>query len=658
MKKIILLLVIFCSILSNPNFSFAEYVVPGGPTDPNSNYTPRMDTLSGTANSYTQQNWSGQTPSGTPSQNSSGYVTPYSGTVMDPSSFGNTSWQTQGQWDATTNAPRATVVTGDAPRATVVTGADAASYNQGMNSLGSQNQQGASPSQAQASGGACVGQIVGGALGQLVGGGMAAMFATPGALVTVPGNDVQQAGSNYKETILDSVAYCIANMLLESMTASIVSWINNGFKNPDGTSGPGFITNPEEFFKQMADREVGSFFQGLGPIGNLVCKPFDLQIRLALLNDYNQMGNMNQCTLTSIKDNLDNFGNGQNGYMGDWFELTQNSNNNAIGSYFNQRQKLSEAIVYDAEQNRLEVDIGKGFLSFKKCVAYSTTKVDPNTRKAECTKWETTTPGAEVQATIDRTFGAKTSRLALASSFNQIVGALVNQLIVQAMAGLRDTDSGGYGDTTPRENYDFASQLEKTTPVRLGPPPTIYTLNPSIGSATTTITIKGNHFSTSSRNTIKFGKKEILNVASVDGKTLEFKVPENMGAGVYFVSVTSDEVESEYVPFSIDPTFDTKGYTYENNSGTGIKVLIDSLTNNKGDAGDIIHIFGKGFTKDSNKVILTSQGYTSKIIKGLSSSSNGTRLEFVVPDIQKLDYILNVVNENGTSSAVMFKVKN
>jgi hypothetical protein len=646
MKKIILLLVIFCSVLSNPNFSFAQ--------------------SSAVWDAYNGNNMNPVGP-GTilPSSNTN---TPYNGSVGD-TGFNNGTWQTQGQWDATAGAPKATVVSSDvttgAPRATVVTGADAASYNQGMNSLGSQNQQGASPSQAQASGGACVGQIVGGALGELVGGGMAAMFATPAALVTVPGNDAQQAGSNFKETILDSVAYCIANMLLESMTASIVSWINNGFKNPDGTSGPGFITNPEEFFKQMADREVGSFFQGLGPIGNLVCKPFDLQIRLALLNDYNQMGNMNQCTLTSIKDNLDNFGNGGNGYMGDWFELTQNSNNNAIGSYFNQRQKLSEAIVYDAEQNRLEVDIGKGFLSFKKCVAYSTTKVDPNTRKAECTKWETTTPGAEVQATIDRTFGAKTSRLALASSFNQIVGALVNQLIIQAMAGLRDTDSGGYGDSASRKDYDFAKQLERTTPARFGPPPVINSLNPSIGSSSATVIIKGNHFSTSS-NKIKFGKKEILNVASEDGKTLVFKVPKNtnsngelvdMKAGVYFVSVTSDNVESEYAPFSIDPTFDTKGYTYENNSGTGIKVLIDSLTITEGHPGETVHIIGKGFTKDSNKVILTSQGYTSNVIKGLSSSSNGTRLEFKVPNIQKLDYILNVVNENGTSSAVMFKVK-
>ncbi len=315
--------------------------------------------------------------------------------------------------------------------------------------------------------GGCIGSFIGTWVASQTTGTLKSMF-TPANIILhpIPTNDVNQASANYRDETLNGLAFCIGNGLIDSMTASVVQWINSGFKNPDGTSGPGFLSNPGQFFAQMADREVGNFFQALGPIGNVVCKPFDLQIRLALMNDYNGGMGRNQCSLTSIQQNFERFGTGGN-YMGDWFQLTQQDNNNAIGSYFIARQKLAEGITYSMEQNKLEIDLGKGFLNFKKCKTYSQTLKDPNTGKMQCTQWETVTPGSEVQASLDRALGAKTHRIEIATNFNQIITALINQIIIQIMNGLRgdgNTGSGGSGPSkSPSSLSDILNEMNGST---------------------------------------------------------------------------------------------------------------------------------------------------------------------------------------------------
>ncbi|MEI7513671.1 MAG: hypothetical protein WCJ74_03575 [bacterium] len=309
--------------------------------------------------------------------------------------------------------------------------------------------------------GACIGSFVGSWVAGAVSGGLASIVPKDPAeiaatLFNVPTNDFQTKKANFRDETLNGLAFCIGNGLINAMSDSIVQWINRGFKNPDGTSGPGFLSNPGQFFKQIADQAVGGFFQGLGPIGNIVCKPFDLKIRLALLNQYN--GNGQQlCTLTSIKQNFARFG--QNGnYMGNWFQLTQQDQNNAMGSYFIAREKMAKALEYDVNKNKMEVDLGKGFLDLKKCKTYSTTIKDPNTGKAKCDVWEHTTPGAEVQASLDRAMGSKTHRLEIATNFNQIVSALVNQIVIQIMSGLSGgMNSGGSGSKKNNfgNNYDY-----------------------------------------------------------------------------------------------------------------------------------------------------------------------------------------------------------
>ena len=365
----------------------------------------------------------------------------------------------------------------------------------GYNTSGTGNQSGLSTTV-----GGCIGSFVGNWVAEKTAGTLKSMFASKATTLATGAMSAAQRpvptlstlelaeqknttaelqSANYRDETLNGLAFCIGNGLIDSMSNSIVQWINNGFKNPDGTSGPAFLSNPGKFFSQMADREVGNFFQSLGPIGNIVCKPFDLQIRLALMNDYNR-NNQQQCTLTSIKQNFSNFGNGGD-YMGQWFHLTQEDNNNAIGSYFIARQKLSEGITYSVQQNKLEIDLGKGFLSYKKCKTYDNTKKDLNTGKAPCVEWETVTPGSEVQASLNRVMGSKTNRIEIATNFNQVISALVNQVVISAMNGLRNTGSNNTGNTNNRTSLsEIINQLNGTSTDQTVSADTTYTLTASI----------------------------------------------------------------------------------------------------------------------------------------------------------------------------------
>ena len=238
---------------------------------------------------------------------------------------------------------------------------------------------------------------------------------------------VQNADENTNKWT--SVMVCIGNELIQQVTKSTVQWINNDFKNPDGTKGPSFISNPSQFFTGVADRSVGSFIQGLGPVGSLLCKPFDIKIRLALLNEYRGGSQQNSCSLTSIKNNFENFGKSTD-YWGEWFQLTQQDNNNYMGSYFKASEQMKKSIQYNQNANQLEITLGRGFMDMKKCPNGASTCKD--------SEMIHTTPGSEVQQQLDRTLTFEGQRINVASSIDTLLSALMNNLMKRAVTSLQD----------------------------------------------------------------------------------------------------------------------------------------------------------------------------------------------------------------------------
>jgi hypothetical protein len=173
--------------------------------------------------------------------------------------------------------------------------------------------------------------------------------------------DISTAAKDYG---LDSLAWILVNKTIERMAASTVNWINTGFKG-----SPAYVTNPEAFFQDTADKVAGQFIYN-NPNWKFLCGPISAKIRIALTKNYIQEENW-QCTLTDIGKNLEDFMNDfDNGGWENFFELTQRDQNNPIGSYLRAESELNIQIANKQRNLSADLNQGGGFLSYKKCKRY------------------------------------------------------------------------------------------------------------------------------------------------------------------------------------------------------------------------------------------------------------------------------------------------
>lgn len=212
----------------------------------------------------------------------------------------------------------------------------------------------------------------------------------------------------------DSLGYCTVNALIESIGKATVNWINSGFQG-----NPVFVDNPEKFFSDIADIQAGQF---LGEISNgFLCSPVKNVVKLNLANQYNKnispYGQRGQCTFSGISGNLQQFTSGQSFNWNDWISYTQSSNNNPFGATFNAQMELDRRIAQSVGTQSQLLNWGRGFLS----------DVDPATGKI-------TSPGSVIEGQINQRLFSGESRLQIADEFDEIVNALVNQLVKIAIS--------------------------------------------------------------------------------------------------------------------------------------------------------------------------------------------------------------------------------
>lgn len=244
----------------------------------------------------------------------------------------------------------------------------------------------------------------------------------------------------------DSIAYCVVNAMITYVANSTIAWVQGGFEG-----NPSFVNNPEAFFKDLANLEAGAFLQELayGVTGLNICEPFRVQIVLTIArshvstqqgyggtNGYSRGGfgggpggnvGYGGCTLDDIQGNLEGFLNGdfQNGGWENWFQISQVDSNNPYVTYFNLQAQLDGSIQKKKNLASLELEWGKGFLSFRKC--------EEKTPKSEQGNCPITTPGTIIQSQLEKTLNLSKDRLVLAEKFDQVIAAVVNQLIVVAL---------------------------------------------------------------------------------------------------------------------------------------------------------------------------------------------------------------------------------
>ncbi len=250
-------------------------------------------------------------------------------------------------------------------------------------------------------------------------------------------------GSQFgKEFVGDSVANFIAKMILQKLTAQTVNWINSGFKG-----NPAFVTDPSQFFLDVGDNVASHFISSTAL--NRLCSPFKAQVRLALVKNYIKDKNNYSCSLSKIKDNYEAFTQdfSQGGWDG-WFEMTQTSGGNPYSAYFAAENKLLIEIGTQKDKYKKQLDWGNGILSFERCKSgaarfetfemldnVGTTGASTGTDCLPQDK-ETVTPGTVINDQLTKALGSPWASLEAADEINEIVSALMQQLISKVVGGI------------------------------------------------------------------------------------------------------------------------------------------------------------------------------------------------------------------------------
>ena len=258
-------------------------------------------------------------------------------------------------------------------------------------------------------------------------------------------------GSLLKECILDITAKQIARSVLQSFTKSVVNWINSGFEGK-----PSFLTNPQGFLLDVADKEFGREIAKIAP---MLCSPFRLNLQFALGLQYSVSSRDEvRCRLSDVianaRGSYDSFvtGDFRSGGWRSWVSVAGAPQNNIYGAYVNTVTKLDASIVgANGEEIKL-LDFGQGFKSWRKCEEREPDEKDKNgnvLRTGKCTQeGKLQTPGSIIVGSTNNTLKSSLDELAVADEIDEIFGALVNQLLIRTLGpggllGNSDPETGG-----------------------------------------------------------------------------------------------------------------------------------------------------------------------------------------------------------------------
>ena len=290
----------------------------------------------------------------------------------------------------------------------------------------------------------------------------------------------QKSTEYFKTCVMDGIATGIAKQVIKSLTGSIVNWINSGFNG-----NPSFVQNPGQFFGAIGDRVAGNTIQNLAPF---LCSPFKLNVQLALvMNQTSSQAEEIGCTLTDVENNLKNFtGETSGGTWSNWFNVTQNPQNNPTGAMMLAQNQLSLNVETAQGKYQQQLDWGRGFLGSESCPADSNTNSSNGPAKTSSggVVYDSSnqpvygvqvdnrgcylkTPGATIQDQLDSSLNSDLRGLELAQSFDQILSAVMGQLMTKALSaggGLVSSNSNSSSGSGGGYTYQSTTNTATTIP--------------------------------------------------------------------------------------------------------------------------------------------------------------------------------------------------
>ena len=301
----------------------------------------------------------------------------------------------------------------------------------------------------------------------------------------------QKKATDKTNTFFSCLARTVARIALNQITNSVVNWINSGFgaDGGPGSGSPSFVTNPERFFTNVADNAAGEFIKGSAL--SFLCSPFQLQIRIAIAKSYAQR-NAYSCTLTGITRNIRNFMDGSFS-SGGWpamLSFTTMPTNNPYGAFLYADASITYSVQTAQGEQRRQLSLSGEFFAFKqkKDCRNTSTRPDASARVSvkeigdpeggasyEVCDIINVSPGRVIAEALGATESSTLDQLSLAKSFDEIIGALISQLLTRTLQGglLNLSGQNGYESNfysseelaAQRSAQDFLSQLQNDSSV-------------------------------------------------------------------------------------------------------------------------------------------------------------------------------------------------
>jgi hypothetical protein len=277
--------------------------------------------------------------------------------------------------------------------------------------------------------------------------------------------------------VLNPLAWTVAKTAIQSLTKSTVNWINSGF---DGS--PAYVTDLNQNLRSLGDKVANDFFASLEDnTGVNVRTPFQDQVTQAVRNSYyRSTGSFSRnynLNAHSSDPNAFISGDFTKGGFDAWFAVALNDDNNPIGSIFKTKSDLMGQ-VEAFHQNRLrELQWGNGFLSWRGDCAVTQNQqaaandamnapVEPAansvplSQEDKCAAYNIETPGSVLEHQLNITADSPLKQLELADSFNEIVAALMTQMVSKVLGG---TGLAGISHPSSGGGSSFATQATDPT---------------------------------------------------------------------------------------------------------------------------------------------------------------------------------------------------
>ena len=228
-----------------------------------------------------------------------------------------------------------------------------------------------------------------------------------------------------KDLVQDGIVWALINMTIQQMIKSVTRWVASGFNG-----SPAFVTNLKGFLMKIGDQVAGQYIAKNIP---LICSPFQLNIKIALMTQYKQTTRPQvACTLTGSMQNIKAFTNGsfQAGGWAQWFNVALVPNNNPYSAALNAQLDMRASIKNAQGQEMNLLKFGQGFFSKKK-------------------NGEVVNPGKVIETQLNNTFDIVNKRIAVADEMNELIATLFSTLVskmlssADGIASVSDSTSGG-----------------------------------------------------------------------------------------------------------------------------------------------------------------------------------------------------------------------